>query len=324
MIDEFFERVIDWLCDSVPKATKPWKIRYRTTAFGWRWHLYSSAAKRKIFSMLSNIKNEDTANRAMEEAAERSSRQIQKIREFFKEQAVWVPRLEKWGRTIRFVSALLMMLMALLGVCMMTAQSRVYPAPRVLGSGRSGLAVTAAALCLLWLSAAMESGYEPVAGGVRQTYIASTLLRTGAASLMLISYLGSYVAQGVPSNVVLQSTMIIMLFIHAVLYLGLVLFNRRQPAVLRLLAGATGVMPALTAAAALALCASYLFRPWPLPAAGVMSAAGAMLAFLCDELITIKNLGGIRLKYYSIWVCLLLVGGYFLMLLGAWVNTPIM
>ena len=111
---------------------------------------------------------------------------------------------------------------------------------------------------------------------------------------------------------------------YAVLYLGLVLFNRRQPAVLRLLAGATGVMPALTAAAALALCASYLFRPWPLPAAGVMSAAGAMLAFLCDELITIKNLGGIRLKYYSIWVCLLLVGGYFLMLLGAWVNTPIM
>jgi len=195
---------------------------------------------------------------------------------------------------------------------------------QALGSGRSGMAVMAASLCLLWLSSAVESGYEPVSSGVRQRYVVSTLLRTASVSLMLISYFGSYVAQGVPSNVVLQSTMIIMLFIHAVLYLGLVLFNMRQPAVLRLLAGATGVMPSLTAAAALALCASYLFRPWPLPAAGVLSAAGAMLAFLCDELITIRNLGGIRLKYYSIWVCLLMIGGYFLMLLGAWINTPIM
>ena len=324
MIDEVFERLIDRLCESVPKASKPWKIWYHTTAFGWRWHLYSSSAKKKIFALLGNIKNEDTANRAMDEAAERSSRQIQKIRDFFKEQAVWVPRLERWGRTIRFCASLLMMLMAVLGVAMMTASSRVYPAPWAIGSGRSGMAAAAAAFCLLWLSAALESGYEPVAAGVRQQYIASTLFRTGAASMMLISYFGSYVAQGVPSNVVLQSTMIIMLFIHAALYLGLVLFNRRQPALLRLLAGATGVMPALTAAAALALCASYLFRPWPLPASGVLSAAGAMLAFFCDELITIKNLGGIRLKYYSIWVCLLMIGGYFLMLLGAWINTPIM
>lgn len=323
MIDEYFERLIDRLCESVPRAYKPWKIRYHTTAFGWRWLLYSSAAKDKIFALLGNIKNEDTANRAMDEAAERSSRQLQKIRIFFKEQAVWVPRLEKWGRTIRFTASLLMMIMAVLGAAMMTAQERIYPV-QALGSGRSGMAVMAASLCLLWLSAAMESGYEPVAGGVRQRYVASTLLRTGSASLLLISYFGSYVAQGVPSNVVLQSAMIIMLFIHAVLYLGLVLFNRRQPAVLRLLAGATGVMPALTAAAALALCASYLFRPWPLPAGGVLIALGAMLAFLCDELITIKNLGGIRLKYYSIWVCVLMVGGYFLMLLGAWINTPIM
>ena len=56
----------------------------------------------------------------------------------------------------------------------------------------------------------------------------------------------------------------------------------------------------------------------------LLTALGALLAFLCDELIMIKNLGGIRLKYYSIWVCLLMIGGYWLMLLGAWMNTPIM
>lgn len=324
MIDEFFERLIDWFCEEIPKALRPWKIRAQHTAFGWRMLLYWSAAKNRVLKLLGNIKNEDAANRAMDEATERSEQQIKRAKEFFREQAVWVPRLEKWGRTIRFCAALLMMALSALGVAAMTAVQRFDPGARAIGSGKSGMAVIAASLCLFFLSTAMESGYKPVAGGVRQTYLAATLLRSGAIALMLIGYLSSYVAQGVPSNVVLQSAMIIMLFIHAVLFFGLVLLNRRQPLFLRALAGVTGVLPALTAASALAVCASYLFRPWPLPISGVTSALGAILTFLGDELITIKNLGGIRLKYYSIWVCLLMVGGYFLMLLGAWMNTPIM
>lgn len=324
MIDEFFERLIDRLCEGIPKAARPWKIRLLNTAFGWRNLLYWSAAKNSVMKLLGNFKNEDTANRAMDEATERSEKQIKKAKEFFKEQAVWVPRLERWGRTIRFCAALLMMAAAVLGVAAMTSWQRMQPAAYAVGSGKSGMAVLAASLCLLFLSTAMEGGYQPVAGGVRQTYLASTLLRTGSIAVLLIGYLGSYVAQGVPSNVVLQSAMIIMLFVHAVLFFGLVLFNRRQPLFLRLLSGVTGMLPALTAASAFSVCASYLFRPWPLPASGVMGALGALLAFLADELITIKNLGGIRLKYYSIWVCLLMIGGYFLMLLGAWVNTPIM
>lgn len=324
MIDEYFERMIDRLCESVPKAWRPWKIWLHSTPPGWRMHLYGSAIKKTVFSLLGNFKNEDTANRAMDEATERSDRQIKAITEFFKEQAVWVPRLERWGRTIRFCAALIMMLMAVLGAAAMTAQGRVYPAQRIIGVGRSGMALMAASLCMLWLSSAVEGEYAPVAAGIRQRYIAGTLLRTGSMTLILIGCLGSYSAQGVPSNVVLQSAMIMMLFIHAVLFIGLVAFNTRQPVLLRVLAGATGVLPALTASAALAVCASYLFRPWPLNLAGLLTALGALLAFLCDELIMIKNLGGIRLKYYSIWVCLLMIGGYWLMLLGAWMNTPIM
>lgn len=324
MIDEYFERMIDRLCEDIPKTVYPWKVRMQNTAFGWRIKLYFDAAKGTVMKLLGNIKNEDTANRAMDEVTEKSEKQIKKAKEFFREQAVWVPRLERWGRTIRFCASLAMMAMAVLGLAAMTAAQRIGPASRMIGSGRSGMAVAAASICLLFLSTAMESGYRPVSGGVRQTYLAATMLRTGSLALMLIGYLGSYVAQGVPSNIVLQSAMIIMLVIHAVLFFGLVMFNRRQPLFLRALAGVTGVMPALTAAGAVSLCASYLFRPWPLPAAGALSALGAILAFLGDELITIKNLGGIRLKYYSIWVCLLIVGGYFLMLLGAWVHTPIM
>ena len=174
---------------------------------------------------------------------------------------------------------------------------------------------------MLWLSAAMESGYAPVSRGVHQQYLAATLLRTGSISLMLIHYFYSYIRQGVPSNVVLQSAMIIMLVIHLALYLSFVLFNTRQPLLLRALAGLTGTMAALTAAAGCALCASCLFRAWPLPLSGMASALGAILAFFGDELITIHNLGGIRLKYHSIWVCLLLSVGFVLMLLGAWTYT---
>ena len=54
----------------------------------------------------------------------------------------------------------------------------------------------------------------------------------------------------------------------------------------------------------------------------VLGALGASLAFLGEELITVSNLGGIRLKYHSIWVCLLTIGGFTLMLLGAWTVAP--
>ena len=55
----------------------------------------------------------------------------------------------------------------------------------------------------------------------------------------------------------------------------------------------------------------------------LLSAYGENLqAFLGEELITVSNLGGIRLKYHSIWVCLLTIGGFTLMLLGAWTVAP--
>ena len=54
----------------------------------------------------------------------------------------------------------------------------------------------------------------------------------------------------------------------------------------------------------------------------MLGALGAIFAFMGDALITVYNLGGIRLKYHSIWVCLLITGGFALMLLGAWTYTP--
>ena len=306
MIDEYFDNLVDRWCQIVPKVMKPRMIRLANSSIGWRMQLDFGTLGRNIASLFSRVSTEEQMDITLREGSEQIDDGLAKIAGFFREQVLLLARLDGRGRSIRFCVSLFVMLLAVLGV---------------VTTGHSGMGVMAASACMLWLSTAMESGYAPISRGVRQQYLAVTLLRTGAIALMLVHYFFSYTRQGVPSNVVLQSAMIIMLAIHLALYLSMVMLNTRQPLFLRALSGLTGTATALTAAASCALCASCLFRPWPLPLSGVMSALGAILAFFGDELITIHNLGGIRLKYHSIWVCLLLSAGFVLMLCGAWTYT---
>ena len=303
MIDEYFDSLVDRWCQIVPKVMKPRMILLANSSFGWRMQLYFGTLGRNIARLFSRVSTEEQMDLTLREGSEQIDDGLAKMAAFFREQVMLLAKLDGRGRSIRFCVSLFLMMLAVLGV---------------VATGHGGMGFMAASACLLWLSTAMESGYAPISRGVHQQYLASTLLRTGAIALMLIHYFYGYVKQGVPSNIVLQSAMIIMLVIHLALYLFLVFLNTRQPLFLRALAGLTGTVTALTAAAACALCASCLFRPWPLPLSGVMSALGAILAFFGDELITIHNLGGIRLKYHSIWVCLLLNVGFAMMLLGAW------
>lgn len=306
MIDEYFNDLVDRWCQIIPAFMKPRMIRLTNSSIGWRMQLYFGTLGRSIASLFSKVSNEENMDRTLQEGSDHIDDSLDRIAKFFKEQLALIARLDARSRSIRFSGSLFLLALSALGVA---------------ATGHGAMGMMAAALCMIWLSCAVECGYEPVSAGIRQRYLAMTLLRTGSFALMLMQYFISYVRQGVPSNVVLQSAMIIMAVIHLALYLGLVVLNTRQPLFLRALCGITGMVPALTAAAAVSLAASCLFRPWPLPASGVMTALGAILAFLGDELITIHNLGGIRLKYHSIWVCLLLLGGFALMLCGAWTFT---
>ena len=306
MIDEYFDSLVDRWCQVVPRYMKPRMIRIANSSIGWRMQLYFGTLGRNIASLFSRVSTEEQMDITLREGSEQIDDGLAKIAAFFREQVLLLARLDERGRSIRFCGSLFLMLLAVLGV---------------VATGHNGMGVMAASLCMFWLSSAVESDYAPVSRGIHQKYLASTLLRTGAIALMLIHYFFSYTRQGVPSNVVLQSAMIIMMVIHLVPYLALVFLNTRQPLFLRALAGLTGTANAMTAAAACALCASSLFRPWPLPLSGITSALGALLAFLGDELIILHNLGGIRLKYHSIWVCLLLSMGFALMLCGAWTYT---
>jgi len=303
LIDEYFERIVDRLCIVVPRVVKPWVTLFSNSCLGWRIWLYVGTAGRKIAEAFGHISNEENMDLFMRETAERSDDEIEKVKHFFTDTLLALARLETSGQKIRFCSMLFLLMLSVLGVAAHASRS---------------MAVMAASLCMMWLSSAVECDYRPISSGIRQQYLMVTLTRALAISMMLISYFFSYVEQGVPSNVVLQSAMIATLVVHGIVFMAFVAFNTRQPLLLRLLAGVLGMLPALTLSAALALAASSLFRPWPVPLSGVAGAAGALLAFMGDQLITITNLGGIRLKYYSIWVSFLEIGGFSLMLLGAW------
>lgn len=269
--------------------------------------MYFGTAFAKIRAAFTHISNEDNMDLFLRETAERGDDNIERVVGFVKEQLMLLSRLESRGRAIRFSGMLIFMLLAVLGI---------------LACGNAGMGVMAASLCIMWLSVAIESDYQPVSAGIHQKYLAATLLRTGSISLMLIHFVSCYTARGVPNNIVLQSTMIIMLMIHGLFFLAMVFLNTRQPLFLRALAAVTGCAPALTASAAWAVSASCISRAWPGPLSGMLGALGATLAFAGDQLITLNHLGGIRLKYYSIWLCLLMTSGFAMMLISIWIYVP--
>ena len=55
--------------------------------------------------------------------------------------------------------------------------------------------------------------------------------------------------------------------------------------------------------------------------AALLRALGATGMFLGDRLMAANALGGIRLKYESVWEWLLLCGGLTLMTVGAWLTA---
>lgn len=214
----------------------------------------------------------------------------------------FIPMMDALKKS-RFVFMLLFTLLAALGV---------------IATGGGEIGYLAASCCAMWLATAFESGYQPVCGGVRQRYLSMVFLRALSFLLLLPMYFGAYVRQGVSSNVVLQSAMIVLLFAHGAFFFALIAFNGRQPLLLRALSGLLGVVPALAAAAAIALAATMLGRAMPLPAAGVIGAVGALLAFSADRLVSITELGGIRLRYTPAWIGVFMEAGYFMMLIGSW------
>ena len=306
MLDEWMEEKVDEACEAVPAYVNPRKIRLASSHVGWRLYLYGSGLKRAVSGFFVHIRSEQDMDIFLRETAERSDTALLNLRRFLKEKARLLAVLDDAGMRLRFAATLFLFGLAALGT---------------LAVGGREMALCALAACLLLLSAAMELGYEPICAGVRQRYLFSVVLRTLGLTAPLADYFLKYQMNGVANNVVLQCAMIVMLGIHLALFFALICFNRRQNLLLRVLSGVLGVFPALTASAAAALAVASLAQPMGLAAAAILRAAGAVGAFLGDRLIAVSALGGIRLKYESVWEGLLLGGGLTLMIVGAWLTA---
>ena len=288
MLDEWMEQKVDEACEVVPAYVNPRKIRLASSHIGWRLYLYGSSLKRAVSGFFVHIRSE------------------QDMDIFLREKARLLAVLDDAGMRLRFATTLYLFGLAALGT---------------LAVGGREMALCALAACLMLLSAAMELGYEPICAGIRQRYLFSVGLRTLALTVPLADYFGKYLMAGVASNVVLQSLMIVMLGVHLALFFALICFNRRQSPMLRALSGVLGVFPALTASAAAALAVANLAQPVGIAAAAMLRALGATGMFLGDRLMAANALGGIRLKYESVWEWLLLCGGLTLMTVGAWLTA---
>ena len=301
MIDEWFERWVDRLCEAVPRRMRPLLLRLSGTALGWRITLYVSAVWGKIAGAFSSISKEGNVDSMIDEVMAHDG--DAGLDDWRAAVSAWLMRAQLAVTRARFPVLLYLLSLSALGV---------------LASGGALAGGCAAAIALYWLAEGISLGYAPICGAIRQRYLWAAGLRALADGALLLAFFRRYVAQSLPLNVVLQGAMIVALFIHAVLFLALIAFNRRQPLLLRALWGVLGALPALSAAAAVALAASRLAAPPLKLAAAICSSAGAALILLARELEAMEHLGGIRLRYGALWQTVMQLLGLVLVLAGAW------
>ena len=306
MVDEIFERVVDDLCERVPAYCRPRIIAASVSPVGWRLNLYAGTAMRAVSSLVSQVHTDEGLELFMQDAMLRSSGGIPALRRLERACAGFGAAVLSFCRRGRFVAGLFLTLLAALCVC---------------ATGGAKAAACAAALCLWWLAVAMEEEYPPVCAGVRQRYLAATFLRGACMLPLLLSFFSSYARLGVHSNVVLQSAMVITLFVHLALFFSLIAFNKRQSPFLRALTGVLGFVPALTAAAAIAAAVASLGEGMLPAMAAFLGAAGALFAFAGDQMVSLTALGALRLRFGYLYTFLLPVLGFCLMLGGAWLTA---
>ena len=301
VIDEFFDKLVDDACVEVPRYLKPRVIKWTDSAFGWRICLYVVCLLRWLKNAFRNIRDEEQAETFVREALARGGDQLGELAMLLARGYAWLCRLEERGMKLRFTGLLFLTMLSPL--C-------------VLATGSAAAAGCAAAMALFFLAEGMESAYPPVAGGVRQRYLAAMLLRGGGYAALTLSLFRLYASGGLPTNIVLQSAMIVMMFVHAVLFLAFAAFERQQMPVLRVLTGVLGLLPALAGAAALAAAASMMGGA--AAAAGVCLAAGAVVLFMMEEARMIFEIGLVQARFAGLVIALMMLLGCALLLCGAW------
>lgn len=302
MIDEFGERLVDRLIDWYGVWSAPWKIRFKRSALGFRCALIGQSLKKTgalLFNKLATAGEEDGfISRLMAEPVEPVD-EIS-LREWI-DAALIKANAALGGRMFAFL--LLMMAQSALLLC---------------GRASGEIAMLAAFFGLQWLAEALETDYEPLAGPVRQRYLAAAALRAAAYLAVTGCYFFAYAQRGLKINIILQGTMGLTIAVHAILFVSFVAFNKKQQLFLRLLCGVLGLLPALACASGAALGAATAAAAPMVALGGAVRGIGIALAFLSEQAGMVCSLGGNRLRFGKLWKSLLSMTGFFMMLCGAW------
>ena len=137
MIDEYFDRLVDRWCQSIPRYMKPRMIRIANSSIGWRMQLYCGTLGRNIARLFSRMSAEEQMDITLREGSEQIDDSLAKIAAFFREQVMLLARLDERSRSMRFCASLFLMMLAVLGV---------------VATGHNAMGMMAASLCRCRLS----------------------------------------------------------------------------------------------------------------------------------------------------------------------------
>ena len=303
MLDRWFEDLVDYLCVSVPVWLKTSVIRFSSTRLGWRLTLFVVTLMRRIGGIFENIRSEDEMDLFLNETSERMSAQFSRVSGAWRARFGLFITLDAFGEIVRFLSLLFFMLVSALGIA---------------AKGGSEICFCAAFFGLEWLSASLFLGYLPVSKGIRQSYLFGYICKAAASACLLAAWFRTYASYGIASNIILQSAMLVLVFVHLALFLAAVAFNRRQQLVMRLLEGLLGIFPALAASAAIALLAAEIGISLTKGALAMSRAMGALVLFGAAQLEALARIGNVQFRAWRGVVLILHLLGYAMVLAVSW------
>ena len=303
-LDEKAEKAVDWLCRVVPAAGRKLYARMACNRLGWHILLTVTSVAGFLGAAAGNLRTEEALDRMMSGTYAGFMDRLLALR--LTEEGGFLDRLRRFAESagLRFCALLFITALSAAGLA--------------LSPGREMAALALSAL-FAWTGEAMILSYRPVAGGLRQTYLWGRLMRALSSTALLVSWFLLYRGQGIASNVLLQSAMLISMGLHLAVYLAAIAFSRRQHWFLRVLDGALGLLPALAMSAAFALLPSALGHGGG-GGAALLRALGAAMLFAADRLEAVAEIGLMPVRGERLITALATAAGYYLLLQAVW--TP--
>ncbi len=237
-MDQRFNYLIDKLCTIIPRFLRAFVLLFSKNRLGWHLFATGSCIKNRIRKAFLSIHSEEDADLFITESAEKLkfTHGYLKERLYAKTSILLMIDANKDG--IRFSISLLAFITSSVQLFLKRTDEICWISLAVL---------------FQWLSAAMYTDYKPISDRFRQRYLAGSFLNTFSYLCLLFIWFKMYLEQGIANNIILQSSMLILMFLYFTIYFVCIAFNKKQLLVLRIIELLLGMIPTLATATAISL-----------------------------------------------------------------------